>query len=89
VTAESFVARIRATGRNGKTVDAMEDAMRGLPGGRPPRIARAIRWGVSGALLFLVSFFLYVGIAGARSAWRRRQLGGPGGPGENGHVVRV
>lgn len=77
--AERFVDRIRATGRNGKTVDAMEDAMRGLPGGRPTRIARAIRWGVSGALLFLVSFFLYVGTGWARSAWRRRQLGGPGG----------
>jgi tetratricopeptide (TPR) repeat protein len=73
VAAERFVTRVRAGGRNGKIVNAMEEAMRLLPRVPTTRRSRAVRWGsyAAGAFLLLVA----AGMGGAKAArfWRRRR----------------
>jgi tetratricopeptide (TPR) repeat protein len=60
-TADDLIERVRATGTHGKVTVQMEETTRGLPEGHPARLARAGRWGVSGALAFLLALSLYAG----------------------------
>jgi tetratricopeptide (TPR) repeat protein len=60
-TADDLVERVRATGTHGKLAVEMQQATLGLPGARPTKLARAGRWGASGALAFLLALSLYAG----------------------------
>ena len=60
-TAEDSIERVRATGTHGKLAVEMEQATPDLRVRRPAKLARATRWGASGALAFLLALSLYAG----------------------------
>jgi len=75
VAAEAFVDRVRADGRHGRIVNAMEDAMRRSPRPRTSRLKRALHWGAGGAVVFAAGLAIYAGITALVRALRRQVRG--------------
>lgn len=71
--ATAFIDRVRADGRHGRVVDAMEESTRLLAPPRPSRLRRAVRWGGLGAIAFAGALLTYWGIVGLVRALRRHR----------------